>query len=51
MTPPQGGRVTATDRLERILAVLPWVLQHQGSTVDELCSRFGLSRKELIGDL
>ena len=28
------SRVTATDRVQRILAVLPWILQHQGATVD-----------------
>lgn len=53
MTPQSKGRgrVTATERVERILAVLPWVVQHQGSTVDELCSRFGMNRTELIDDL
>ena len=39
------SRVTATDRVQRILAVLPWILQHQGATVDEICERFGLGRK------
>lgn len=45
------SRVTATDRVQRILAVLPWVVQHQGATVQEICERFGLSRKELLDDL
>ena len=45
------SRVTATDRVQRILAVLPWILQHQGATVDEICERFGLGRKELLADL
>jgi proteasome accessory factor C len=45
------SRVTATDRVQRILAVLPWIVQHQGATVDEICTRFGLARKELIDDL
>jgi proteasome accessory factor C len=37
--------------VQRILAVLPWIVQHQGSTVDEICERFGLQRKELVDDL
>jgi proteasome accessory factor C len=45
------SRVTATERVQRILAVLPWIVQHQGATVEEICERFGLARKELIDDL
>lgn len=45
------SRVTATERVQRILAVLPWIVQHQGATVDEICDRFALSRKELLDDL
>lgn len=45
------SRITATERLQRILAVLPWIVQHQGSTVTEICERFGLDRKALLDDL
>jgi proteasome accessory factor C len=45
------SRITATDRLQRILAVLPWIVQHQGATVDEICERFALDRKALLADL
>jgi proteasome accessory factor C len=45
------SRVTATERVQRILVVLPWIVQHQGATVDEICERFGLGRKELLDDL
>ncbi len=45
------SRVTATDRVQRILAVLPWIVQHQGATVDEICERFGLRRDDLVSDL
>ncbi len=31
--------------------MLPWVIEHPGATVDEVCERFGYSRKELIKDL
>lgn len=45
------SRVTATDRVQRILAVVPWILQNQGAPVEEICQRFGLDRAELIADL
>lgn len=45
------SRVTATDRVQRILAVLPWIVQHQGATVDEICERFGMRRDDLLADL
>ena len=38
-------------RLSRILAMLPWVIAHPGAAVEEVCERFGYSRKELIADL
>lgn len=41
----------SAQRLTRILAMLPWVLAHPGCTVDEVCERFGYSRKELLADL
>ena len=38
-------------RLGRILAMLPWVIANPGSPVEEVCSRFGYTRSELIDDL
>ncbi len=38
-------------RLTRILAMLPWVIAHPGVTVDEVCDRFGYTRKQLLEDL
>ena len=38
-------------RLTRILAMLPWVIGNPGATVDEVCERFGYTRKELVADL
>ena len=39
-------------RLGRILAMLPWVIAHQGATVDEVCRRFDYATKqELARDL
>jgi proteasome accessory factor C len=45
-----SSRRTA-QRLARILAMLPWVIAHPGSTVDEVCDRFSYSRSELFADL
>jgi proteasome accessory factor C len=44
-------RPIAADRLRRILALLPWIADHPGVTVDELAARFGVSRRDLGRDL
>lgn len=42
---------TAT-HLTRILALIPWVIANPGSSVDEVCARFGYkSTRELLRDL
>lgn len=38
-------------RLERILVLVPWLLEHPGVDVDEVTERFGVSRDELADDL
>lgn len=38
-------------RLERILTMVPWLLEHPGVPVDEVAERFGVSRRELAQDL
>jgi proteasome accessory factor C len=43
--------MTAAERVERILSVLPWISAEQGADVDEVCERFGLDRKDLVSDL
>jgi len=45
-----SSRRTA-QRLARILAMLPWVIAHPGTTVDEVCERFSYSRSDLFADL
>ncbi|HTN99315.1 MAG TPA: WYL domain-containing protein [Microthrixaceae bacterium] len=44
-------RVTAVERVQRILTILPWIVDNQGCHVDEVCERFGISRSDLITDL
>jgi proteasome accessory factor C len=42
------ARLTATERLRRMLAVVPWVAaQPDGATIDEICTRFDLDRDQL----
>lgn len=44
-------RLSANDRLQRLLSLVPWVAAHDGPTVDEVCRRFGLRRDQLLADL
>jgi proteasome accessory factor C len=46
MTSPRTAQ-----RLNRILAMLPWVIANPGTTVDEVCGRFGYTRRQLAADL
>jgi proteasome accessory factor C len=46
--------VTRTDaavRLRRLLTVIPWIVDHQGSRLDDLAARFGMTVPELERDL
>jgi proteasome accessory factor C len=38
-------------RINRLLAMLPWVIGNPASSVSEVCERFGYTRSELIRDL
>ncbi|HJR87018.1 MAG TPA: WYL domain-containing protein [Acidimicrobiia bacterium] len=38
-------------RLSRILAMIPWVIANPGSSVDEVCRRFGYTERDLAQDL
>ncbi|HVM15625.1 MAG TPA: WYL domain-containing protein [Egibacteraceae bacterium] len=38
-------------RLERILTMVPWLLEHPGASVDEVTERFGVSREDVHADL
>jgi proteasome accessory factor C len=44
-------RPDASLRLRRLLTIIPWIVDHQGSTLDELASRFGMKVAELERDL
>ncbi|HVX18017.1 MAG TPA: WYL domain-containing protein [Acidimicrobiales bacterium] len=44
-------RPTASDRLARILTVLPWIAANDGPLIDDVAARFGLERAGLLQDL
>jgi proteasome accessory factor C len=44
-------RPRADNRLRRILALVPWVAAHDGPSVDDVCTRFGLTPEELEQEL
>jgi proteasome accessory factor C len=46
------SRTTASDRVRRVLAIIPWVAaQPDGAPIDELCARFQIDRRNLVDDL
>lgn len=42
---------TASERVERILSVLPWIVEEPGTTVQQVCDRFGMTERDLRADL
>jgi proteasome accessory factor C len=44
-------RLSADERLQRILSVVPWVAANDGPAIAEVCSRFGCTEEELLDDL
>lgn len=45
------SRPSAGDRLRRLLALLPWLAAHPGSTITEISERFGIDPNQLLDDL
>jgi len=43
--------VSADERLQRLLALVPWVAARDGPRVDDVCARFGCTSQELVDDL
>ncbi|MGI8983199.1 MAG: helix-turn-helix transcriptional regulator [Acidimicrobiales bacterium] len=44
-------KLSADDRLQRLLAIIPWVASRDGPRVEEVSARFGCTEAELVGDL
>jgi proteasome accessory factor C len=52
--PAEGGRKApskASERLRRLLVVVPYLIQHPGTSVSEAAELFGLSDGEMLDDL
>ena len=43
--------LAASQRLRRLLSIVPWVAAHDGPSIDEVCVRFDIDREELLADL
>ena len=46
-----NARLTARDRLARLLAVIPWVVEQDGALLDDISARFDYPREQLVADL
>lgn len=44
-------KLSADERLQRLLALIPWVASRDGPRVDDVCARFGCTQAELVADL
>jgi proteasome accessory factor C len=44
-------RTTATARMRRLLALVPWLAANDGPTVEDVCARFAITKAELQRDL
>jgi predicted DNA-binding transcriptional regulator YafY len=52
--PPRSQRTpdaSAAGRLQRLLALVPWVMSRPDATVEEVCARFSITREALMADL
>jgi proteasome accessory factor C len=51
MSEQRAGRKGADEKLQRMLALVPWVAACDGPTLAEVCERFGCTEAELVSDL
>jgi proteasome accessory factor C len=51
--PPERRRTTAkaSERLRRLLVIVPYLVQHPGTSIEEAARAFDLSEQELVEDL
>jgi proteasome accessory factor C len=45
------SRASTTERLGRLLAIVPWVASNDGPSVEEVCRRFDVEEADLLADL
>lgn len=51
MTPRRPAPETATQRVQRLLSMVPWLLQHPGVSVAEAAAEFGVTEQQIDEDL
>ena len=44
-------KITAKDRMSRLVAAIPWIAAQDGASIDEISQRFNYPRKTLLADL
>jgi proteasome accessory factor C len=44
-------KLSADERLQRLLALIPWVASRDGPRLEDVCARFGCTQAELVDDL
>lgn len=49
--PARKPQETATQRLGRLLDMVPWLIQHRGVPIEEAAREFGVSREQVVDDL
>ncbi len=42
------SRLAASDRLQRLLSIVPWIVDHPGAPVRDVCARFAISEPDLL---
>ena len=42
------SRLAASERLQRLLSIVPWIVDHPGAPVREVCARFAISEPDLL---
>jgi proteasome accessory factor C len=45
------SRLTASDRVRRLLSIVPWIAAQDGPTIEEICARFDIPADRLHDDL
>ncbi len=45
------SKISATDRMARLIAAIPWIVDQDGALVDEISERFDYPRDLLLQDL
>jgi proteasome accessory factor C len=46
-----SGRLTATERMTRLLGIIPWVNRHGGASLDDIAAKFDYPKDDLVADL